>query len=601
MEIEDDTYYGAIQGGGGPEGAALAEYERARRACPIAFFIPHGMPWRENDVWREEAGVTYPKSEYPEAYKNDGVGLLNDWTHGIVMMVAPNQVGKSHLITVWTALHVIECEPSWQIFKKSGVACPKWTGPKHWVMASYSWDNVNTLWQHVQHVFPRDVLGKYAPQYGSMEGETGNGAQLTFGDGKPKLCRLTNGGSIKFLCYDQRQNHWEGFWCDGATLDEQCPELKLTGLDRGMTTRGDYTPIGMALTGHVLEDRPDTGATGWIKRELWDGRNDHGKSIGRYMMSIDSTPEAVISKAKRQEKWDQFVNPDVTRSPKMAQEAIARYWGGFEQSGGRLFDADCWDAAIHVIDRPWPDDKVPKTWTKWRVIDYADRGVTCVGWIAVGPEYAVCYRLIYEKNLLASETARKMIEMSHNKQEAVDVVEDDHVPGQFYTRYRESVNEADGGERIYQDLMDSRSGAQIKQGPTLIELFERYGLTNLAAACGKIDDVQLANLRDWLKIDWSRKHPLNKGKDGQPLMGAAKLYFIGSAVSRGIEEVETCPEEYSKDTPMHFIDVLKYWASDGPSYMGDKDVNTSQPTVERGYDEADRPNGLRKPHKFTGY
>ena len=179
-------------------------------------------------------------------------------------------MGKSVLGAAWTGLRILPMDKHDPIFTETPVIYHEWTGPKKWVVASYSWDNVTTVWERYQEFFPRHELRNYSPNWGKYPGEEGRARTLTFGDGRTKKCELDCGSVLYFRCYTQQQMHWEGFEADGAHFDEQVPHEKFVGWQRGITTRGDYSPACMTLTGHVLDDRPDTGAGGWIKRSLWD-------------------------------------------------------------------------------------------------------------------------------------------------------------------------------------------------------------------------------------------------------------------------------------------------------------------------------------------
>jgi len=241
---------------------------------PISCFLAHGLSW--SDKVRSVANgklVFYP-SQYPKEWKNDGYAILNDWKSDIVLVTAPNQTGKSFIGTAFSILRIIPTDENWPIFVETPTIYHEWTGPKTWIVASYSWDNVATVWKRYQELLPRSELGPFAPMWGKYEGENGRARELSFRDHQGKAITLACGSRIKFLCYIQQQMHWEGFDGDGAHADEQIPIDKMTGLQRAFTTRGDYTPIIMTLTGHVLEDRPDTGAAGWIKKVLWDAVRD---------------------------------------------------------------------------------------------------------------------------------------------------------------------------------------------------------------------------------------------------------------------------------------------------------------------------------------
>ena len=549
----------------------LEQYERN----PVSMFLPHGRVWQAKQTYTPNGRMTVPASTYPKEWGNDGAAFLNDWTHDLVFMLAPNQVGKTKIATVKSCLYLIPCDPNWMIYQHHGVVRREWDGPKILVAASYSWDNVETLWQRYRETMPRHELRNFSPQWGKYEGETGRQRDLTFGDGKPKDVELACGSVIKFLCYTQQQMHWEGFSADALHADEQIPEEKFIGWARGTTTRGLYTPCWGSLTGHILEDRPDTGASGWMKRKLYDGKDTKGRTMKWYGMDVESTPDAIISPEKKQQLWRQWADPSVARSEKDERAAVARYWGGWEEGSGLVFDE--FDRAVHVIPPLWQDGKAPRNWTKWRVIDFGDAGVTACAWLAVSPSgIAVCYRLLYEKGFNIAQTCKEIIERSHNKQ--VELYKDaSEIQGAVFTFYEEQQC----SEQFYATLLDSRSCSQRQMGNTLEDIFGMYGV-QVTPACGQKNEIQIPRLKEWLSVDRSKPHILLKKEDGTPLMGAPKLYIFDNCHSL-IEEIEAMekdkdhPGRLAKHCEDHAIDTLKYWASDDPRYFGDDWNGESKP------------------------
>lgn len=545
----------------------IFQYEQNK----LAFFLPHGVPWRKKDVFVADGEVCYPACSYPKEWLNDGVAFLNDRTSTIAMVVAGNQNGKSTIAVVKTALHTIPCDKGWQIFHDHNVVWQPWEGPKNWVVASYSWDNVRTIWEGIRNFFPRSQLKNYAPNWGRYPGETGQQKDLSFGDGKPKDLLLECGSKIKFLCYTQQQMHWEGFTSDGLTADEQIPYEKFVGWARSTITRGDYTPCFMSLTGHVLDDRPDTGKSGWIYNDLWTGENTHGRIIGRYMLSVASTPDAIVSPVKKAELYRQFADPSVQRSEKQKRAAIARYWGGWEQGSGMVFDE--WDRSIHVIDPLFDDDKVPRNWTKYRSIDFGDNNISCCVWLAVNPQgIAFVYRCLYERGMNIATLAREIITRSHNVQNEIGTI-NDHDNGAVYKLYEEVQSE----EQFYTSVIDSRSAAQMKMGATLLNIFQRYGL-ELSPACGQKNAIQIPRLKDWLRIDYEKYHISRKDSEGKPMKGAPRMYFFDGRTYDAVREIETLqqhpedPSKFALHQDDHACDSLKMIASENPAFYGDLDA-----------------------------
>ena len=572
--------------------ATLLHREHEAYINPVAHFIPHGVSWSDKTRKIADGKLLWYPSQYPERYGNDGVGILNDHTSDICLWTGPNQTGKTYLAAAWSILRIIPTKASWPIFDETNVEYHEWDGPKIWIAASYSWDNVGTVWKRYQELLPRDELGPYAMDWGKYPQDVGRKKEMSFRDFKTKSLTLKCGSVIKFLSYTQQQIHWEGFDADGAHLDEQAPIEKMIGLQRAFTTRGDYTPIIMSLTGHVLEDRPDTGASGWIKPTLFDPTqiNETRMAVTRfgtvssYQLSIDCVPMAILTKKRRKKLYDSWVNPKMSRSRKDERAAIARYWGGWEEGSGLLFDSDVWQRKVHIINPLWDDDKTPDFLTKWRVIDYGPKaGVNVCAWFAVGPKRAVMYRLLYERGVEIAEFAKMIIEASHNRQ-ILDEERRHDVTGSIHQYYHEEqCKEVFWGGT----LLDSRSMAQSLQGETLEEVFNRYGLHDIRKACGQNDDIQIPRLKDWLRIDYSVQHPWRKDENGEPEMGCPKLFVFDGRCEDFVNEISTLGKAKAeaagimdKKAPSHSIDAAKYWASDNPVYMGDVEKENQEEDTE---------------------
>lgn len=575
--------------------AALEDraWQYEQRRC--GYFLPHGAKWREHSRILDigDAEMVLSASTYPEEWGNDGVAFLNDWTHDICLLLAMNQGGKSYLGAEWSILRTIPMKPEEEVFTKHRVQYHEWTGPKTWIIASYSWDNVGTIWKRYRELLPRTELTNYAPNWGKFEGERGPQRDLSFGSGRmsASMLQLACGTVYKFLCYTQQQMHWEGFESDGGHMDEQPREEQYVGLNRSFTTRRDYTPVALTLTGHVMEDRADTGAAGWVKKKLFDGVDTKGKTVGRYRIDIESVPDVIISKKRKRDLWHQWVDPKVQRSDKQQRAAAARYWGGWEEGSGLWIDI--WSRRHHVVPALWADNAAPRDWTKWRVIDYGDNGVTCCMWFALGPKgYAFGYRMLYERGQTIAETCKLICEMSGSTRSSDGSYKSEET-GNIYELY----NERPGAEVYYATLLDSRACAQRQQGETLEEIFARYGI-EVTPACGQKNAIQIPRLKDWLRLDMTKPHLTLRDEKGERVPGAARLMFFEGRCDALQEEMETCqrdkndPSKARARSALHAIDCCKYWASDNPAYMGDS------------WRHDDQDDGLPKTNKqtkFTAY
>ena len=310
------------------------------------------------------------------------------------------------------------------------------------------------------------------------------------------------------------------------------------------------------------------------------GANTRFGTVECYGLSVETTPPAILTKKKRKALFDRWVNPDMPRSDKDTRAADARYYGFWEEGSGLLFDSDVWQRNVHVITPLWDDDKTPGKFTLWRTIDHAPRsGINVCAWFAVGPKRAVMYRLLYERGLEISQFAKKIIEMSHNRQVFDDHQKDD-VTGSIHPYYHEEQT----GEAFYNTLMDSRSMANEQQNETIASIYNRCGIKAIQAASGQADDIQIPRLKsDWMLIDYTKEHPWNKDQEGKPMMGCPRLFVFEGRCNQFIMEVEGLQKAkpdaaglINKKNPHHAIDAAKYWASDSPCWMGDEEKDDIQ-------------------------
>jgi len=313
--------------------------------------------------------------------------------------------------------------------------------------------------------------------------------------------------------------------------------------------------------------------------------------VSRYGLNVEDTPTEIVSKKRRKALFTRWADPNMPRSDKDERAAVARFFGGWEEGSGLLFDSDVWQRNIHVINPLWDDKSTPDNLTKWRVIDYAPRaGVNVCAWFAVGRKYAVMYRLLYERNVEIVEFAKMVIEASHNEQ-VFDEARPHEITGSVHKHYHENQCR----EVFYGGtLLDSRSMSQSLQGETLEEIYNRYGINDLRPASGQCDEIQIPRLKDWLKIDFTEEHPWHKDEAGKPRMGCPKLFLFDGRCDDFVFEIEGLQKALpgasgmlNKKDPHHAIDCAKYWASDSPSFMGDIE---EEPEVEE-----------RRGNRWTGY
>lgn len=564
--------------------AILEEY-RAYEKNPLAHFLPHGVAWHKHEKAYAEGRIILPPSKYPREYKNDGVAFQNDWEHDYIMLKASRKTGKTYAGAVKMGLWMLKLDPDWPCFSGRGgwlLNWREWRGPQQVIVSSFGTQNLAEVWNTYLKVWPREELGAWAPGYPRTDlGEPAGGRprHIAFGDGRPKsFTPQKSGGRIIFLLYTQMQHVWMNFRASGWHADEQPQMDRLDAFESG-ASNVDYSPIFFTWSGFKLKDRPDTGMAGGMY-QIWTGKDLHGKTeeqIGRYNLDVESTPDEIFPARKKKQMYDKFANPEIERSRRTERLGLAVYYPGDEPGAGLCFGPDVWDRRIHIIDPLWADDQAPRGWTKWRIIDYADTKTTCVLWGAVGPKFAVIYRVLYEQGMTVYQTARKIIEMSHNQMIEIGLEENEET-GAIYRTYEEIQS----GEEYYCDIIDRRMGSNKKQGIRIIELFRAYGLDGLEGASSLPNEDQIGNLKDMLEIDWQADHPYARDAEGRPIKGASKLYFFDGICRPVIDEIESMPADEDGNHvidlryPHDAIDCLKYWASERPAYMGDSENENSQ-------------------------
>ena len=536
---------------------------------PLKYFLPHGD--------YEASRKKYP-NEIPEA---DGgmLDFMNDNHSDLTFMLAPNQTGKTFSATAKTIMRAIPTDPEWPVFKEHGLAWQPWKGPQRVVVASYSWVNVAVLWETYRLLLPREELGQYSPDWGNRRGEDGKPKNLTFGDGKPKLLDTACGTQFLFQCYTQPQHAWEGYQSDLLHADEQIPKDKFIGWVRSTTTRGDDCQAIVSLTGHVVTGRPDTGAAGWMHRELWRGEATMGMSMGRYCTgAIEFMPDAIISEKQKDRLYKRWVEePRRVNDRLMYEEGLARYFGGWQPGGGLVYSN--FRENRNVV----PPFKIPADWTRYRGLDFGRTRPFAAVLLAVSPRGdLIAYNEYYRAGLTPAANAKGVLRVCGNERRQFDVVVDED-SGANYPIYEEIYK----GEYYFSSVLDSRSfGTKSERQCTVGQLLNEQGLTCSPASGSKDEDAKIGRIRDLLDPHPGREHLMDyllrlelvteedyemwqSRYDGDE-DGAPVLYVTGTCVN-GIREFHSWANKENgkpEDKNNHWLDALKYLISDDPRYFG---------------------------------
>lgn len=520
----------------------LAENQK----CPIGNFLAHG-------------------TRNHSKYKNDGLSCQNDYENDLILVLGPNQCGKTVWGTAYTILHgLIPTDPGWPVFAKHGVEYREWMGPKLAIVASWSWDNVVDLYNTYVRWLPRREIPKHAPFWGAFEGEDGVATELNFGAKVAKTLTLKCGSKIIFLCYTQQQIHWEGKQCDIAHLDEQCPEDKFDGLIARQLTRGAYTPIIMTLTGHILPGRPDTGAGGWIKTKMIDQNLTKGRKFRIYHLDVPSTPEAIMTKEKKMRAKIQWVDePERTRNMKKINEGIARYLGGWEVGGGLVLDE--FHPDIHMID---PFDFSEFKPTYYRIIDHGKDPCAALLFARLPWGDTIGFKEYYMFGKNIEDNSKMIVEnLCGNQRRLLQEYEEGGRTWQVYEEVQDKMP-------FESSELDGRSFAMpsMERTQTIGMLWNMNGC-ECHAASGLKDKQALPLVKEYLSLRKDQMHidlRLKRKHDTKmDKFGAPSMYFF-----RGMENLVREINSYlldpqtlkPKGRDVHLIDCLKYYCARDRGY-----------------------------------
>jgi hypothetical protein len=534
---------------------------------PLSFFLPHGK--LRNDG------------------SNDGLRLMNDSMHDLILLTAGNQFGKSMLGAAYTSLRCIPTDKSWHCFTQHKIIQPPWRGQQQVIISSYSWDEVNTVWDTYRKLLPREMMGPYSPYWPYFPGEKGKPKDLRFHNATKRI-KLECDTMFTFLSYVQSLTHWEGKQCDLGHLDEQCPEDKFDALTARQTTRGGeagFTPIIMTLTGHVVPERPDTGAAGWIKRKIVDANLTKGRKVAQYRIGIEDVPDVIISQEKKRKMRVQWVDePTQLHDEKKLREAEARYWGGWETGGGIVLNE--WNPDFHWIT---PFDVFKYQPTLYRMIDHGQNPCAC-GWFAVMPwGDEIVFQEYYEFGKNIYNNAAGIVERSGNDRKEVDY-------GDGMQTYEEVFVKMD----FRSSELDCRSFAKKadESGKPIGRVYNESGLSCVPASGiqdrkgqDKAEGGLIPLLKEHLAIRKDRLHidyRLKRGRDESlRKLGAPKLYIFNTCINTKAEVESWTGLPKQAD---HLCSCLKFMCATDRPYLGDyghypetKEVVTDRHTSITGY------------------
>lgn len=224
--------------------------------------------------------------------------------------------------------------------------------------------------------------------------------------------------------------------------------------------------------------------------------------------------------------------------------------GSFDVFSGQIYDE--FNPSIHVLPQPF---QIPNTWERMRAIDHGQNNPTACLWGAVDFDANIyIYQEYYQEKEVVSKHVAAINELSKIRNTNGQIIQDLYA----YT------------------VIDPSTHAKTREKDGYrFSIAEEYLDAGIPTVGGQNDVIAGINrVKEFLKIDPLRYHPFLKDPDGEPIMGAPRLFIFPQCVNL-IEEIGQYKwKSYSgaalanqdrddiKEAPVkrqdHAVDALRY-------------------------------------------
>jgi len=303
-------------------------------------------------------------------------------------------------------MHIIPTDPDWPCFREHGLEWHEWAGPQKAIVASLKFEpNVRIVWETYMQICPRSELGELAPSYGIFPDEKGKGRIINFHSGT-QVVRLKCGSEITLLSYHQNINSFESMQADIAHCDEQPKEQQYDAIAARQRTRGDYTPIFSTMTPIMIDGRADTGAAGFLIKDVMGKKEAKGRKVANYSITVDSVPDVFITPTKKEQMYEECIGePMREKNDIQLRHGRARYYGEPEVGGAGIIAS--FNPEVHMIE-PFDIEKFRPTWM--RFLDHGTKPCAAIEVAMMPWGDFVITKEYYEYNPSTREHAKRLVE-----------------------------------------------------------------------------------------------------------------------------------------------------------------------------------------------
>jgi len=517
---------------------------------PLSFALPHGAPRKDR-------------------HKNDGIAFINDRESEIMTVTAGSQLGKSFVGAIKMLMHLIPTDPDWPCFKEHGLDWHEWAGPQKAIVASLKFEpNVRIVWETYLQICPRSELGDLAPSYGAFPGESGTGRILNFRTGGTHVVRLKCGSEITLLSYHQNINSFESMQADIAHCDEQPKEQQYDAIAARQRTRGDYTPIFATMTPIMIDGRPDTGAAGFLIKDVMGKDVAKGRKVANYKITVDSMPEVFMSDDKKKQMYEECIGePTRNKNDIQLRHGKARFYGEPEAGGGGIIQS--YNPAVHLIE-PFDVKKFRPTYI--RMLDHGTKPCAALNMALMPWGDLVITDEYYEFGNTTGQNAQNMVtKMCGNTLNQISTYQEAGVVWPVYEEISSNV-------RYHVSECDIRSfnSPSSESRRTLGQLYNMHGYKCTPSAGTHREGGGLIEmLNDVFALDPKKEH-INK-RLGRPIpeasvmSGAPMIYAFNHCKNLNAEILGWIWDKNGRATDAndHLISCMLFCVARPRHYAGD--------------------------------
>lgn len=197
----------------------------------------------------------------------------------------------------------------------------------------------------------------------------------------------------------------------------------------------------------------------------------------------------------------------------MPKDWVKRFvQGSHDVFAGQIYDE--FNPHIHVLPQPF---QIPNTWERFRSIDHGQNNPTSCHWYAVDFDGNIyVYQEYYQEKAVVSHHVAQINSLSSIRTTDGSIIQDLYAYTMIDPSTHAKTKEKDG---YHYSVADEYSDA---------------GINTIAAQNDVLAGIN--RTKEYLKIDPTRYHPFLKTEDGEPIMGAPRLFIFPNCVNM-IEEI----------------------------------------------------------------